>query len=491
MGMFRGTRGEAFPRRTLLAGSAAMVVGTALGGCTEPSPGGARPATRTLRSDRAGGSASRNEFLFGVATSAYQVEGAAHKAGRGRSIWDTFCAQPGNIADGSSGIVACDHYHLWSRDLNMMRNLHIETYRFSISWSRLMPEGRGRINPRGLTFYRNLIEGLHKRRISPMVTLYHWDLPQALQDRGGWENRDCASWFADYAATVFDKLDGIADVVTINEAKVIAEQGYHLGTMAPGKKDPAATGKVIHHLGLAHGLAVQAFRASKQPGRIGPCLALTSCYPFDDSAEAKDRTELADVRENTLYLDPVLKGRYPDRIDELNHDVVRALRGAERNGDLKTISQPVDFVGVNYYTPTFIDQSGKSRVKYPLSPTQRQQIYPKGLTDLLLRVNKDYKVEIKITENGITDEADEIPPDDDLRITFLREQLLAVHQAIEAGVTVSAYYVWSLMDNFEWSHGYTEKWGLIHVNFKTLQRTPKNSARWYSSVIQRHQVPAE
>jgi beta-glucosidase len=491
--MSPGTRGEAFPRRTLLTGSAAIALGTALGGCTdrfEPTPNTTPSATASPLPP--GGQVSfGNDFQFGVATSAYQVEGAARKAGRGKSIWDTFCAEPGKIADGSSGVEACDHYHLWSHDLNMMRNLQIETYRFSISWSRLMPEGRGRINPRGLTFYKNLIEGLHKRRISPMVTLYHWDLPQWLQDRGGWENRDCASWFGDYAAVVFDKLDGLADVVTINEAKVVAQQGYLLGTMAPGTKDPVATGKVIHHLNLAHGRAVQAFRASKQPGRIGPCLQLTPCYPFDDSAKAKDQTDLADVEENTLYLDPLLKGRYPDRTDELDRDVVRGLRGAQQGGDLKIIAQPVDFVGVSYYTPTVVDQTGKSRMKYPLSPNRRQQLYPKGLYDLLRRVQKDYQVEVKITGNGITDQADQIPPDDELRISYLRDELLAVHQAIEAGAKVSAYYAWSFLDNFAWSQGYTEQWGLIHVNFKTQQRTPKNSARWYSSVIQRHQVPVQ
>ena len=282
------------------AGIAGSACSSGVGRTPSPSTSGA-PVSRPLQFP--------DGFKWGVATSAYQVEGAVAADGRGRSIWDTFCARPGTISDGSSGAVACDHYHRWESDLDLMRSLGIGSYRFSIAWPRVLPEGRGPVNRRGLDFYDRLVDGLLARGISPVATLYHWDLPQGLQDRGGWENRDSAEWFAHYATVLFETLsDRVSQWLTINEAKVIAEQGYQYGRMAPGKSDPGASGTVIHHLNLAHGRAVAAFRGIKGIGRIGPCLQLAPCYPADGSPEAEAAAMAADTRENTLLSRPTPHG---------------------------------------------------------------------------------------------------------------------------------------------------------------------------------------
>ena len=271
-------------RRTLLAGSIAAVSGASWG------VPGARPTAHDSPSPQPRGRRVRRPIPFRVATSAYQIEGSTQADGRGASIWDTFCAQSGRIDDGTSGEVACDHYRRWESDLDLMQRLGIESYRFSIAWPRVFPTGRGSINQRGLDFYKRLVDGLHQRRIGVVATLFHWDLPQALQDRGGWENRDCTGWFSEYAAVLFDALDGVQTWLTINEPKIIVQQGYQLGWMAPGLQDNVAAGRVIHHLGLAHGLAVQAFRASGGSGEIGPVPVLSPVYPAD--ADAADQAKL-------------------------------------------------------------------------------------------------------------------------------------------------------------------------------------------------------
>jgi beta-glucosidase/6-phospho-beta-glucosidase/beta-galactosidase len=316
------------------------------------------------------------------------------------------CDRAGTIADGSSGAVACDHYHRWESDLDLMRSLGIRSYRFSIAWPRVLPEGRGSVNRRGPDFYDRLIDGLLAREISPVVTLYHWDLPQALQDRGGWENRDSADWFADYAMVVFTRLgDRVDHWLTINEAKVIAEQGYRYGRMAPGKTDLRAAGTVIHHLNLAHGRAVTAFRAAKAKGRIGPCLQLAPCYPADQSEQAAAAVQAADLTENTLYLDPLLKGRYPD-LSQLDGKLATGLRAAVKQGDLANVSAPVDFLGVNYYSPVVVDSQGQALQPHPASAAGWQQIYPRGLYDTLTRIRREYGApEVMITENGVPDDA--------------------------------------------------------------------------------------
>jgi beta-glucosidase len=430
-------------------------------------------------------------FKWGVATSAYQIEGAVNADGRGRSIWDTFCDRAGAIADSSSGAVACDHYNRWETDLDLMHTLGIGSYRFSIAWPRVIPEGRGQVNQRGLDFYDRLVDGLLARGISPLATIYHWDFPQALQDRGGWENRDSAEWFADYAMVLFRALgDRVDRWLTINEAKIIAQQGYQYGRMAPGKTDARAAGVVIHHLNLAHGRAVTAFRAAEVKGGIGPCLQLAPCYPADPNEEAVAAARTADVMENALYLDPLLKGRYPG-LSKLDSQLAAGLRAAVRDGDLTAVSAPVDFLGVNYYTPVVVDRHGQSLQRHPLSAAGWQQIYPRGLYDTLTRIQREYaSPEIVITENGVPDDASDssLPISDHARLDFFDQHLRAVHQAIADGCRITGYHAWSLLDNFEWSAGYTQRWGLVRVDFDTLQRTPKASASWYSTVARSDQL---
>jgi beta-glucosidase len=452
---------------------------------TTPRPATSEPAASSLTFPAG--------FSWGVATSAYQVEGAISADGRGRSIWDTFCARPGAIADGSSGEVACDHYHRWQADLDLMRSLGIGSYRFSVAWPRVLPEGRGRANRRGLDFYDRLVDGLLARGISPVATLYHWDLPQVLQDRGGWEHRDSAGWFADYATVLFRTLgDRVDRWLTINEAKIIAQQGYQYGRMAPGKRDVRASGTVIHHLNLAHGRAVAAFRGSEGTGRIGPCLQLAPCYPADPSPEAAAAAQAADITENTLYLDPLLKGRYP-LLDSADPRMSAAIDEATKDGDLAAIAARVDFVGVNYYSPLVLDGLGQPVQPHPVSAAGWQQIYPQGLVDALTRLRLDYaSPEILITENGVPDDAADStqPAADHARVNFLRQHLQALHQAIADGSRVAGYFAWSLLDNFEWAAGYSQRWGMVRVDFRTLDRRPKASASWYSSVARSNTVPA-
>jgi beta-glucosidase len=477
-------------RRQFCSAAVLTAVGVAAAGCRTGI--GPAPSPLPREASRDAPLSFPEGFAWGVATSAYQIEGAVKADGRGPSIWDTFCDRAGAIADGSSGAVACDHYHRWESDLDLMRSLGIRSYRFSIAWPRVLPEGRGSVNRRGLDFYDRLIDGLLAREISPVVTLYHWDLPQALQDRGGWENRDSAGWFADYAMVVFTALgDRVDRWLTINEAKIIAQQGYQYGRMAPGKIDPHAAGAVIHHLNLAHGRAVTAFRTAKATGRIGPCLQLAPCYSADQSEQAAAAAQTADVTENTLYLDPLLKGRYPD-LSKLDSQLAAGVRRAIKERDLAAVGAPVDFLGVNYYSPVVLDGHGQAIQPYPVSAAGWQQIYPRGLYDTLTRIRQEYGApEVVITENGVPDDARDSsrPTVDNGRVEFLEHHLRAVHQAMTDGCRVTGYHAWSLLDNFEWAAGYTQRWGLVRVDFDTLQRTPKGSASWYSAVAASNQLP--
>jgi beta-glucosidase len=427
------------------------------------------------------------DLLLGLATSAYQIEGSVHADGRGPSIWDTFCARSGTIKDGSSGAISCDHYRRWSSDLDLMALFGLKSYRFSVAWPRVLPDGRGAVNQRGLDFYKRLVDGLLTRGISPMATLYHWDLPQALQDLGGWAERDGASWFADYARLVFDRLEGVERWLTINEPRIIVQYGHQRGQHAPGIADDRVAGRTLHHLGLAHGLAVQAFRSSKAKGSIGPCHVVTPCYPADDSSAAKRATAVADARLNTLYLDPMLTGQYPPSLAKLEDGLQQGIESAEKGNDLNVISETVDFVGVNYYTPAVIDAKGNRRDNFPVTPIN-WPIYPNGLTDVLNRLHREYNVRIAVTENGIAGLANETLSDSH-RTAFLRDHLLALQRATDAGARVESFHAWSFLDNFEWAQGYTQRWGLFHVDFATQQRTPKHSGRWFADVIARHSVP--
>jgi beta-glucosidase len=463
-------------RRQLLAASGLAAAGLATG-------------CETAEKPSAGRVSFPEDFRVGMATSAYQIEGAVRADGRGPSIWDTFCARAGAIDDGSSGEIACDHYRRWESDLDLLQRLRAQSYRFSIAWPRVLPEGRGAVNQRGLDFYRRLVDGLKQRGIDAVATLFHWDLPQVLQDGGGWENRDCASWFADYATAVFDGLDGVDIWLTINEPKIIVQQGYQLGWMAPGLRDNVAAGTVIHHLGLAHGLAVQSFAAAGLPGAIGACHVLSPVYPADESAGTRAQVSVTDAWENTLYLDPVLKGSYPRQLASFDPDIRRGLESAIVSGDLEIIASPVDLLGLNYYSPIVIDASGQPVQRYPVASNGWQQVHASGLYDVLIRLHGDYDVDVVITENGLPDDTMSAPVDDQSRIDFLRDHLLAVRRAMADGASVLGYHAWSLLDNFEWARGYTQRWGLVHVDFDTQRRTPKASARWLADVINQRSVP--
>jgi beta-glucosidase len=467
-------------RRTLLASSLATAT-VGFVGCTQD-PGPQRSPSSSPEPEVA---VFGDQFRFGVATSAYQIEGSKNAAGRGGSIWDTFCDQSGKIDDASSGEVACDHYRRWKTDLDLLQQLGIESYRFSIAWPRVLPTGRGAVNHQGLDFYKRLLDGLQHRGIAAVVTLFHWDLPQALQNRGGWENRDCADWFADYAAVLFDALDGVQTWLTINEPKIIVQQGYQLGWMAPGLSDNVAAGRAIHHLGLAHGLAVQALRAAGRPGEIGPVQVLTPVYPAD--ADAADQARVHDVWENSLYLDPIFLGRYPAELDQLDPEVVRGLETAQRTNDLKIISAPVDLIGLNYYSPMVVDRFSQPQQRFPTAANGWQQIHAEGLYEILIRLRNDYDAAVMITESGLPDEADSTS--DGYRIEFLRSHLLAVHRALSEGVSVRGFHAWSFLDCFEWARGYTQRWGLVKVDFETQKRTPKESALWYAKLIAERSLP--
>lgn len=427
-------------------------------------------------------------FVWGAATSAYQIEGAVAEDGRGESVWDTFCRTPGKIRREHTGDVAADHYHRYEQDLELMTWLGLDSYRFSISWSRVIPDGAGQPNQRGIDFYKRLVDGLNERGIAPMATLFHWDLPQALQDKGGWESRDVAFQFADYAAIVFDALGTSVPIwLTVNEPKTVVQNGYLTGIHAPGKRDVDAAYVVAHHLLLAHGLAVQVMRASAARGtRIGAALNLHPTYPADESPEAKAQAYLTDGYENRLYLDPVLKGHYPtDALAAIG--LQSPMANAIREGDLAIISSPIDLLAVQYYCPIYVDGQGNTVSRHPTSQAFWQQIYPPGMYDILTRITRDYgDLPLTVTENGIpTPDLLGIDGvvDDPLRVAFLRDHIEAAHRAIQDGTNLESYHVWSLLDNFEWQQGFEERWGLVYVDYPTQRRIPKRSAHWYRNVI--------
>ncbi|HEY5320732.1 MAG TPA: GH1 family beta-glucosidase [Galbitalea sp.] len=433
------------------------------------------------------------DFIWGAATSAYQVEGSTKADGRGISIWDTFSALPWTIVDHSSGEPAADHYRLREEDLDLMASLGLGAYRFSIAWPRIIPLGSGAVNQRGIDFYRGLVDGLVKRGIRPAITLYHWDLPQPLQDAGGWAVRATATRFAEYARVMFDALGDVeADWFTINEPKTTAFSGYRDGAHAPGIKDADAAAAAVHHQLLAHGLAVQQFRASGAKGRIGIALNLMPVY--STSAESKAATRIIDSVENRLFLDPVLLGSYPkDAIGGLSGQLPAdpaTFAAVIHPGDLDIVSTKSDLLAVQYYGVAGVDASGNEVGLYPTSLASWQQIYPEGLYDLLTRITKDYpKIPLVITENGMPDKTATLTTDDPYRVTFLRDHFIQSSRAISAGVPLVGHFVWSLLDNFEWAEGYTQRWGIVAVDFATQKRTPKRSAAFFSSVIAANAVP--
>lgn len=424
-----------------------------------------------------------SSFQWGVATSSYQIEGAVNEGGRAPSIWDTFSHQPGKVDNNDTGDVACDHYHRWQSDLDLIKALGVDAYRFSIAWPRVQPLGSGAWNPAGLAFYDRLTDGLLERGITPHVTLYHWDLPQALQDKGGWASRDTAKRFADYAQTMAERLgDRAASFSTHNEPWVTAVLGNQTGLFAPGLKDPVIARRVAHHLLLSHGLALRAIRAAGVKAALGIVLNQSPATPATSSAED---VALA-AREYALlvrwFAEPLLLGRYPTAPDL---PVCEAIEP----GDLETIAQPLDFLGINYYTRIW---SSTSNPPVPAPHAQGTsdmgwENYPEGLTELLCGLKRDYPLPpVFITENGMAhrDVLVDGKVDDQPRIEYMRTHLSALKAAIDAGVDIRGFFYWSLMDNFEWSSGYAKRFGLVHVDYQTQVRTPKESAHWYRRFIE-------
>jgi beta-glucosidase len=440
-------------------------------------------------------------FRFGVATSAFQIEGAAGEDGRGQSIWDRFCRQPGRVLNGDTGDVACDHYHRWESDLDLIAELGLDSYRFSIAWPRVVPEGRGRVNQRGLDFYRRLAEGALERGIQPLATLYHWDLPQPLEDDGGWANRETAFAFAEYAEVVIAALgDLVTDWITQNEPWVSAVEGYAQGKKAPGLADWPTAIRASHHLLLSHGLAIDAFRAvGPADGRIGITLNLAPMIAASNTDSDRAATVRADGYHNRWYLDPVLCGAYPG--DMLEFYGARGVDlGFIADGDETIIGRPTDFLGVNYYSVGRIKDAGDANfLGFDFLPAHEPvtemgwEIAPTALTDLLVRLDRDYgPLPMMITENGgaFREEPTATAVEDPARVAFLADHFDAARRAIAAGVDLEAYFVWSLLDNFEWESGYRPRFGIVRVDYETQERTLKDSALWYRDLVSRHR-PAE
>ncbi len=431
-------------------------------------------------------------FVWGAATASYQIEGAWDEDGRGPSVWDTFAHTPGKICDGSTGDVAADHYHRYHEDVDIMAGIGLNAYRFSIAWPRVFPTGTDEVNEAGLAFYDRLVDALLEKNITPYPTLFHWDLPQALQNSGGWANRDICSQFADYASTVAERLsDRVSHWITHNEPAVHSLLGHFMGIHAPGLTDPMATFQTIHHLLLSHGLAAQAIRAAaKTLPEVGITLSLAPVHPAEDRDADREAAQRFDGVFNRMFLDPVFKARYPEDIGEL----LEVIMPKPEPGDMETIATPLGFLGVNYYTrhvmkhdpDVFPLQASEVRPEGP-EYSGMWEIYPPGMYELLMRLDADYAPgKILITENGIP-----VPDGKDFdgrvrdyrRIRYVRDNLEQTHRAIEEDVPVEGYFHWSMTDNFEWAFGYTMRFGMVYVDYATQERTVKESGRWYAQVI--------
>ena len=449
-----------------------------------------------------------DDFLWGAATSAGQIEGGAADGGRGDSIWDVFARRPGNIAGGAGPATACDHFHRYRADAALMARLGIGAYRFSVAWPRVYPRGYGAVNHAGLDFYDSLTDALLEHGVTPLATLYHWDLPQGLQERGGWPARDTARYFADFTEQVVRRLgDRVSLWATLNEPQAAAHLGHEHGVHAPGLRGLGTALQAAHHLLLAHGLAVQVLRDLAPRARVGIALNLAPVHPAGDGAADSAAAERADGYFNRWYLDPLLRGAYPEDLTDAYREL--DLLPEVYEYDLDTIAAPLDFLGVNYYFRYLVAADGANGAGL----RQRElgfrvvdaggggggarertamgwEVYPDGLTEVLLRVARDYApAAIYITENGAA--YDDEPGadgaegefDDGARQAYLHAHLAAAAAAVEAGAPLRGYFVWSLLDNFEWQHGYRKRFGLVHVDFRTGARTPRRSAFWYRDVI--------
>ena len=427
------------------------------------------------------------DFVWGVATSAFQIEGAAAEDGKGPSIWDQFCRMPGAIADGSNGDLACDHLHRWAEDLDLVAGLGVDAYRFSVSWPRVQPAGSGAWNAKGLDFYERLVDGLLQRGIKPYLTLNHWDLPDALQAGGGWASRDTVVRFVEYALGVNARLgDRITAITTHNEPWVMATLGHHTGEFAPGLKSRATAIQVAHHLLVSHGLAMQALRFEGCKARLGIVLNLAPVQPASDSEADHAAARLEDGKLVRWYMDPLFKGSYPaDVLEFLGADAPKV-----EPGDMKNIATPMDFLGVNYYTRHIVsaNESWDAHDSGYDVTDMGWEVYPEGLTDLLLRLHHDYPVPpMYVKENGAAfkDEMNGDRIHDAQRTDYIARHIEAVAEAIRKGVRMNGYMVWSLLDNFEWASGYAKRFGIVHVDYQTQRRTLKDSALWYRDFLQR------
>ena len=431
-----------------------------------------------------------SEFVWGVATSSYQIEGAANEGGRGQSIWDTFCKVPGKVANFDNGDIACDHYHRFKEDLDLMKWMGVKAYRFSVAWPRVIPDGVGRVNEMGLDFYDRLIDSLLEREIAPWLTMYHWDLPEALQIRGGWNNREVVEWFGEYAEVLTSRFgDRVKNWMTLNEPLCIAWLGHLYGDMAPGIKDLQTALNVSHNLLMSHGLACQVIRSNVSEANVGIVINVTPAVPATESQEDSNAAQLADGFDNRWFLDPVFGRTYPaDVIDNL---------GASpeiHSGDMKLIAQDLDFLGVNFYFRQTVaaDQNSKP---LPIRSVNREnvkrtamnwEVHPQAFEEILLRISKEYSPKaIYITENGSAwnDEVINGEIIDDERIDYLARHLDAMRSAREQGAPILGYFAWSFLDNFEWAYGYEKRFGLIYVDYKTQTRAPKKSAFFYRQLL--------
>lgn len=435
-------------------------------------------------------------FTWGTATASYQIEGAWNEDGKGESIWDRFSHTPGKIENGDTGDVACDHYHRWQEDIELMKSINLTAYRFSVAWPRILPAGRGIVNRTGLDFYSRLVDGLLEAGITPWVTLYHWDLPQALQDEGGWPSRSTVAAFLEYTDVITRALgDRVKNWITFNEPFVSAIVGYLEGRHAPGIKDQHQTIAASHHLLLSHGKSVPVIRQNSPGANVGITLNMSPQMPASPSPEDRARATWLDGFINRWFLDPLVGRGYPQ-------DIVNGFNGRMDfvlPGDLENIAVPVDFVGVNYYTrsiarsPMIAETENEPITVFPNEEHTEMgwEVYPEGLYLTLGRLYFDYAFPaIHITENGAAyiDQVVNGQVDDLQRLGYIKRHLHQVHRAIQAGVPIKGYFVWSMMDNFEWAHGYNKRFGLIYVDYETQQRIPKSSAKWYGQVIRKNAI---
>jgi beta-glucosidase len=437
------------------------------------------------------------DFVWGAATASYQIEGAANEDGRGESVWDRFCATPGKVRNGDTGAIACDFYHRYRDDIALMRELGLDAFRFSIAWPRVLPDGKGRINEAGLDFYDKLVDELLGNGIAPYVTLFHWDTPQALEDAGGWPSRDTVDAFAEYVEAVSARLgDRVAHWITHNEPWVVSWVGHGWGHHAPGRESDADALATAHHLLLSHGRAVEILRRNSPAAQVGITLNLDNPYAASDSPADAAATRWVDGLHNRWFLDPLFRGSYPEDMLEAWAEIMPEVR----DGDLELISTPIDFLGVNNYTSPLVaadENGGRSQIVRRADVDRTDmgwEVVPEGLHDLLLRLHRDYQPPaIYVTENGAAYSdvrGHDGSVNDPERQAYLEAYLAGASRAVAQGVPLRGYFAWSLLDNFEWAWGYWKRFGLVYIEYATLERVPKGSFYWYRDFIAQQRLLA-